>query len=181
MDVQEEEMLLLILLLRRRRIRREQKASQRKVWVRKLLRLRRKKGAFQNLIREMRISDRESHFRFFRMSPERFDHLLTLVTPFITKEGTNFRKPISAAERLAVTLRFLASGDSQISLHYLFRISTSSLSLIKKLWNCLWEPCSPCFYRPKIFYPSIIHHAIIFWICYPRSYYSYTWQTKHLP
>ena len=50
MDVyEEEEMLLLILLLRRRRIRREQKAS-RKVRVRKILRLRRKKGAFQNLI-----------------------------------------------------------------------------------------------------------------------------------
>ena len=122
-------MSLLILLLRRRR-RREQKASSRKVWVRKLLRLRRTNGAFQNLIREMRISDRESHFRFFRMSAERFDHLLTVVAPFITKVDTNFRKPISATERLAVTLRFLASGDSQISLHYLLRIPTTTLSRI---------------------------------------------------
>ena len=132
MDVYEEEMLLLILLLRRRRIRREQKASSRKVWGRKLLRLQRNKAAFQNLIREMRISDRESPFRFFRMSPERFDHLLTLVAPFITKEDRDFRKPIPAAERLAVTLRFLASGDSQISLHYLFRISTTLSQIISE-------------------------------------------------
>ena len=146
MDAQDEEMLLLILLLRRRRIRREQKASQRKVWVRKLLRLRRKKGAFQNFIKELRTSDRESHFRFFRMSPERFDHLLTLVAPFITKEDTNFRKPISAAERLAVTLRFLASGDSQISLNYLFWISTTSLSLIiSETWSVLYRVLSPIY------------------------------------
>ena len=51
-----EDMLLCVLLLRRRRLRREQKAK-------KMLTLRKKKGAFSNLIKEMRVSDREAHFR----------------------------------------------------------------------------------------------------------------------
>ena len=93
----------------------------RKVWVRKIYKMRERKGAYNTLVQEMRTEDREEHFRFFRMSPERFDHLLSLVSPYITKKNTNFRKAISAAERLAVTLRFLASGDPQASLHYHFR------------------------------------------------------------
>jgi len=36
--------------------------------------------------------------------------LLKLVSPYITHQYTRFRKAISADERLAVTLRFLATG-----------------------------------------------------------------------
>ena len=39
------------------------------------------------------------------MSPERFQHLLDLVRPHIEKEDTKFRKAISAAQRMAITLR----------------------------------------------------------------------------
>ena len=59
---EEEEMRLLMLLFRRRRLRRKRKIS-RKVWVRKMLRMRGKQGAFQKLVKEMRASDREAHFR----------------------------------------------------------------------------------------------------------------------
>ena len=64
------------------------------------------------------------------MSPERFDHLLTLVSPKIAKKDTSFRKSIPAAERLALTLKYLATGDAQQSLSYSFRISKSSVSRI---------------------------------------------------
>ena len=60
-EYDEEDMLLCVPLPRRRRLRREQKA--RKIWVKKMLTLRKKKGAFSNLIKEMRVSDREAHFR----------------------------------------------------------------------------------------------------------------------
>ena len=39
--------------------------------------------------------------RFFRMSPQRFDHLLTLVGPRIRKNDTNFREAIPPAESLS--------------------------------------------------------------------------------
>jgi len=47
----------------------------------------------------------EAQFRnYFRMTPTQFEELLNSVAPFITKE-TAIREPISAAERLCLTIR----------------------------------------------------------------------------
>ena len=64
---------------------------------------------------------------YFRMSPDRFNHLLSLVEPLIRKSDTRFRKSISAGERLALTLRFLANGNSQQTLSYSFRVTVSKI------------------------------------------------------
>lgn len=66
---------------------------------------------------------------FCRMSSEDFEFILTKIGPKI-KQDTNMRKAIPIQERLAVTLRFLATSDSFVSLEYLFRISHQSISLI---------------------------------------------------
>ena len=65
-------------------------------------------GAFYTLIQEMQ-KDREMFFRYYRMTPDRFEHFLSLVKDRLTKKETNLRKPISARERLSVTLRYLAT------------------------------------------------------------------------
>ena len=36
---------------------------------------------FHGLIQELRQKDPEWYFRYFRMTPEKFDHLLALVAP----------------------------------------------------------------------------------------------------
>ena len=54
-----------------------------------------------------------SPFRYMRMTPNHFEHLVMLVAPLIEKRTTRFREPISASQRLALTLRFLATGESQ--------------------------------------------------------------------
>ena len=64
------------------------------------------------------------------MSPNRFQHLLELVRPLITKKDTKMRKVILAEERLAVTLHFLATGDSQQSLSFSFRMGKTTVSNI---------------------------------------------------
>ena len=57
------------------------------------------------------------------------DHVLNIshLIWFKTKQKTNFREPISARERLSVTLRFLARGESQQSLSFSYRIGQSTM------------------------------------------------------
>ena len=62
------------------------------------------------------------------MSPERFEHLLQLTGARLTKKDTRFRKAIPPGERLALTIRYLASGDSQVSLSFAFRVGTTTAS-----------------------------------------------------
>ena len=77
----------------------------------------RNNGQFHHLVQEMRVSNRAEYFRYFRMSSERMDHLLSMVGHRLVKVCIS-RKPIPPAKRLAVTIRFLASGDSQRSFFY---------------------------------------------------------------
>lgn len=68
--------------------------------------------------------------KFTRMSQSDFDNLLDKVLPMIAKEDTQLRPSIPAKIRLAITLRYLATGDSFESLHYLFKISPQLISKI---------------------------------------------------
>ena len=49
------------------------------------------------------------------MPPEWVRNVLVILKPLIEKKDTNLQKPIPAEERLALTLSFLATGDSQQS------------------------------------------------------------------
>jgi len=60
---------------------------------------------------------------FTRMSPSEFEFLINLTGEKISKKDTVFRKAISVQQKLALMLLFLASGDSYVSLQYLFKIS----------------------------------------------------------
>ena len=74
------------------------------------------------------------------MTPQRFEHLLSLVAPLISKKSTKLRSSISAAERLTLTLRYLASGDSQQSQAFNFRIGRSTVStIIRETCEAIWS------------------------------------------
>ena len=62
------------------------------------------------------------------MSPNCFQHLVELVRPLITKKATKTQKAITAEERLAVTLCFLATGDSRQSFSFSFRMGKATVS-----------------------------------------------------
>ena len=68
-------------------------------------------GEFHLLVKELREMDQELFFKYFRMNSQRFDQLLLLIKSKIDHNYTH-QIPISAAERLAITLRILATGDS---------------------------------------------------------------------
>ncbi|CAN7938962.1 unnamed protein product [Ixodes hexagonus] len=95
----------MLLLLRRRRPCRE--------WVRFLLRSRETLGEYHHLVRDMRLDNGQYFFQYFRMTRQRFDHLLSSVGPRLQKRTTFWRKPISPTESSLVTFRYLAHGSTR--------------------------------------------------------------------
>lgn len=87
-----------LLLLRRRRKERA------RLWVHPVNERRQQQGAYHNLVQELAL-DSERHQRYFRMTPGQMDEILNIIGPDITRQHTNFRQPIEARQRLAVTLR----------------------------------------------------------------------------
>nr|XP_060636290.1 uncharacterized protein LOC132777828 isoform X1 [Anolis sagrei ordinatus]XP_060636291.1 uncharacterized protein LOC132777828 isoform X1 [Anolis sagrei ordinatus] len=88
------------------------------------------KGAFLNLNQELRGEDPTSYKRWLRVTEEQFDHLLHEISPRIQKQKTKFGEPISAAERLTITLRYLATGNTFRDLSWEFRIGERTVSYI---------------------------------------------------
>ena len=73
------------------------------------------------------------------MSPQRFEHLLTLVGPLIVKQPCRSRKVIDPAERLMLTLRYLATGEDQQTQSFYFRIGRSTVSnIIHTTLQAIW-------------------------------------------
>ncbi|GIY87310.1 f-box DNA helicase 1 [Caerostris extrusa] len=70
------------------------------------------------------------HRQIFRYStyytPACFDRLLTLAGPVISKRNTHYCESIQTKGRLALNLRFLASGNLIFSLSYTYRIAQST-------------------------------------------------------
>ena len=129
---------LLLLLYLRRRWRRRLKYLKR-FWVGLIFRRREQYGEYFKLVQEMKNEDHESYFAYFRMLPRHFNYLLSLVKPLITKCNTR-RDTISPAERLALTLRYLASGDSPQSLSFSYRIGLTTVhKIIGEVTEAIWS------------------------------------------
>ena len=73
--------------------------------------------------------DQEYFFSHFRMTPQKFEELLSLVGHAIAKDAAK-REPIGPQERLCVTLRYLFTGDAQSTIASSYRISKTSISRI---------------------------------------------------
>ena len=88
---------------------------------------------FHQLIRELEVGDVVAYKEFFRMTKEQFCFLLRKVSPLIQKKEqptpiNAVRATIQPDERLAVTLRYLATEETYHSLQYSFRISRQTIS-----------------------------------------------------
>jgi hypothetical protein len=79
---------------------------------------------------ELAMEDIPGFKNFLRVEPELFHELLERISPRIQREDTFMRKSLKPGLRLAITLRYLATGDSYKSLEYGFRVANNSISRI---------------------------------------------------
>ena len=80
------------------------KPKRRRVWVHEIMRRRSELGEFHHLLQELRLDDGRFK-RYFRLTGAMFDDLLARVGARISRQDTNYRRSISAAERLSICLR----------------------------------------------------------------------------
>lgn len=114
------------------RARRNRRRRQRSVWVRPWLSAERRLhfGDWDQLMNELRLEDEPSFYNFVRLEPAMFDELLQRVGPRIRKMDTNYRSALEPGLKLAITLRYLATGDKYTTLQYQFRVARNTISLL---------------------------------------------------
>ena len=92
---------------------------------------RKQRGAFLNIVHELRMEDTASFKEMLRIDYGTFLNLLAAIEPFISPQESYHGIPtIKANERLTLTLRFLVTGETLRSVGFKFRISRSAISYI---------------------------------------------------
>ncbi|XP_071051335.1 uncharacterized protein [Onthophagus taurus] len=110
-------------------IRLKTKNKVKRIWCKRWLKDKKKFG-IANLLRELQETEPTDYKNFLRMSSEQFQKHLTLVLPLIEKKDTVMRAAVTAEVRLAVTLRYLATGNSLEDLKFSTIISPQLLGKI---------------------------------------------------
>ncbi|XP_045125985.1 uncharacterized protein LOC123513143 [Portunus trituberculatus] len=76
-----------------------------RVWTRPWLSRRLQESVYFRLVRELSLEDPDLLREWIRLDRTQYQHVLRLVTSLIEKQGTNMRQPVSAGERLMLTLK----------------------------------------------------------------------------
>ena len=88
----------------------KKKKRERVVWARAWLKRREERGVFHLLMCELELEDAAAFTRYVRMEKNKFDDLVDRVGAKVMKQTTNLRSAICPGERIAVTLRYLATS-----------------------------------------------------------------------
>ncbi len=78
-------------------------------------------GMYHQLMLELERNHIPGFVRLMRFEPAMFREMEDRLHDVLVKEDTNMRLAISSAERIAVTLRYLATGETLRSLAFQFR------------------------------------------------------------
>ena len=104
----------------------------RRYWLKPWVTRRPQFGDFENLMVELETESPGDFVGYPRMEPVMFHDLVQRLTPRLTKQATNYRKPLCTGIKIAGTLRFLATGNSYRSLAFSFRVANCTISLFDR-------------------------------------------------
>lgn len=111
---------------------------ERSVWVHHYIARRDRLGCHNTLFMELRTENPEKYRKCLRMTPEMFQWLADTIRPLVQKQDSHLRRSISVEQRLSITLRHLATGETQESLHFHFRVGQSTISgIIREVCQAL--------------------------------------------
>ncbi|XP_018304028.1 putative nuclease HARBI1, partial [Mycetomoellerius zeteki] len=126
-------------------------------------------GFYTAILPSLRLENIGFH-NYFRMSATKLEELLHLVQPYLSKEYY-IRQPIAVEEKLMLTLRYLASGDSMTSMHYQYLVGLTTISIIiSETCAVLWKTLCPLVLSSTVNTEEWLHIAKTF---------SDTWNFPH--
>ncbi|XP_024876786.1 protein ALP1-like [Temnothorax curvispinosus] len=133
-----------LVILRRKK---SQRWLNRQWWVRPINCMRPNQGDFCHLLQEIK-DDPQMFFRYTRMTVPIFNKLLEIMRPSLIKRS---HRALVPEERLAITLRYLATGDQILSIALAYRIRESTAySIIKETCNVFIKILAPDYLRPPM-------------------------------
>ena len=132
--------LLIGKMLYMRHLKKNSEKYKTRFWVRKIYSKRKQKGEFNMLVKDLWLHDKPFFFKYFRMLPIIFEKLLTWIAPYLPKQQTKMREPISPRERLCVALRYLITGDAQVikAANYRMRPAITG-RIVNETCKAIWD------------------------------------------
>ncbi|XP_044760175.1 protein ALP1-like [Coccinella septempunctata] len=115
----------------------EEQKSMKRFGVHPIFKKRKIEGEFWTLYKEL-VDDDAKYHGYFRMNRSQFEYILNKISTLIRKKNTTFKEAVSPKEKLAVCLRFLATGDSFKTISYSYRLGHSTVqSIVKDVSNAI--------------------------------------------
>ncbi len=87
-------------------------------------------GQFEHLMVELVVEDPAGFQDFVRCEPAMFQEMVERLTPIISKQDTNYHNALDPGLKVAITLHYMATGDSSKSLQYGFRVAYNTICLL---------------------------------------------------
>ena len=107
----------------------KRKEKKKRRWMKEWLK-RRNEYTHENILKDLRLSEPSDFQNFLRLDTTSFDELLKVITPRIEKRNTTIRDAIPPGQRLSITLRYLATGNTFEDLKFTSAVSPLSIGVI---------------------------------------------------
>lgn len=101
----------IIIIVAIKKKKRSQIEKKKRKWICEYVGRRQAMSVHTQLLNELRNEEASLYKNFVRMRAVDYDFVLERITPIISRQDMLMRASISPSERLAVTLRFLATGN----------------------------------------------------------------------